>query len=339
MDFTRSFEELRQNITALEQKVNNELRKLNNQINIDTIQPFSPLLLEDVSISVYTDWTNKKRINISFSTFIKSKLNLSDNVQSFDISPDGYQSALDFLDTIAELDKPTHQQNLAILAKNREILEAVIDFVQKAGIEAKYFGEIKVGRKRDWGWVEREWVRDIRRRVPLDYKESKLDSLLSSLKNRLTSIYEREYRAILEEERKRERETEKREATMKFAKLLVKYNLPDTTTSDELLEYLLKKNKYLFLAHYLHENRDDWSDGCWYAQYGLDFFRQHMDDPTDTLIYEEISEYINNWSDYGDGRIFRDCTWNYNKLYDMVKEQDPELYDDYLNCVDVVNKI
>ena len=49
----------------------------------------------------------------------------------------------------------------------------------------------------------------------------------------------------------------------------------------------------------------------------------------DQEIYDNIYSYIENWSDYLDGRCFRDCEYNYDVLYGMVEEQEPDLYKDY----------
>lgn len=340
-DLTRDFEEVKKAVASLEQKVNAELQKLNSQINLGTIKSFSPLLLESISVYVHEIAVGRKKIAVKVGSEAKEKLNLTSDVLFFEISDSDYKKALELLEAIAKLDKPVHQQNIAVQQKNKEVFEAIVELVKRAGIKAEYFGEIKVGRKRKTGWTEHEWVKDIRRQVPPEYPAYKLDMLFSRLKEKLARLYEEERDRLLEEERERKRKEEKKEATLKFARLLVKYNLPDDTTPQELLRHLLEKNRYLFLAHYLYMNRCDWSDGCLYAEEGLDFFREHMDEnnPVDAAIYGEISEYVDNWSDHGDGRVFRDCEWNYDRLYGMVKEQDPELYDDYFNCEEIMDKL
>lgn len=84
------------------------------------------------------------------------------------------------------------------------------------------------------------------------------------------------------------------------------------------LEFILSKNKYLHLAHYLQKNRGDWSDGYSYAETGLENFSIESD--TDQKIYDEIKELIDDW-DF-DGRCFRDCNWNYSVLFGMVDDKD-----------------
>ena len=81
------------------------------------------------------------------------------------------------------------------------------------------------------------------------------------------------------------------------------------------------------MAYYLEKNRNDWNDGCTYAEIGLRNF--NIENELDQKIYDDIIHYIYNWGDYMDGRCFRDCKYNYSELYDIVAEQDPDLYKDF----------
>ncbi len=111
-----------------------------------------------------------------------------------------------------------------------------------------------------------------------------------------------------EESAKRTRvETESRRIA-----LCLKYGAdPVKTEMSDMRDVLLEKNKYLRLAYFLEKNRGDWSDGPDYAERGLNGFT--IETPDDQLIYDEINIHIVNWD--GDGRIFRDCTWNYSRIY------------------------
>jgi hypothetical protein len=84
-------------------------------------------------------------------------------------------------------------------------------------------------------------------------------------------------------------------------------------------ENILKKDKYLALAYYLEKNRNDWNDGCRYAEIGLCMFTVETEE--DQKIFDNIQEFIDDWDMDGDGRCFRDCEYNYNVLYGMVKDE------------------
>ena len=84
----------------------------------------------------------------------------------------------------------------------------------------------------------------------------------------------------------------------------------------EILEDTLTKDKYLNLAYMLECNRNDWNDGPDFAERGLNGF--NIETKQDQEIYDEISHHISDWD--GDGRVFRDCDWNYSRIYEMVKD-------------------
>jgi hypothetical protein len=98
---------------------------------------------------------------------------------------------------------------------------------------------------------------------------------------------------------------------------------PVTTPLYDLREILLKKNKYLRLAYFLEKNRGDWTDGPSYAENGLSGFTVETLD--DHLIFVDINDLIEDWG--GDGRCFRDCTWNYGRIYSEFVP--PELLADF----------
>lgn len=87
---------------------------------------------------------------------------------------------------------------------------------------------------------------------------------------------------------------------------------------NEVLEDVLSQDKYLHLAYYLECNRNDWNDGYSFAEQGLNGFSIKND--VDQAIYDEINSHIEDWD--GDGRVFRDCEWNYSRLYGMVENAE-----------------
>ncbi len=121
--------------------------------------------------------------------------------------------------------------------------------------------------------------------------------------------------------------TKEKERNKKLALLLAKYDLDLDCDWNDLLEELINKNKYLYLSYYLEKNRNDWNDGCTYAEIGLINF--NIENELDQKIYDDIIHYIYNWGDYMDGRCFRDCKYNYSELYGIVAEQEPDLYKDF----------
>ncbi len=92
--------------------------------------------------------------------------------------------------------------------------------------------------------------------------------------------------------------------------------------AEEIREAILSKDKYLRLAYYLEKNRGDWNDGYDYAATGLHGFVVEEGNSLDQDIYDCINECIESGNDGDiDGRIFRDCEYNYSRLYGFVTSQ------------------
>lgn len=133
----------------------------------------------------------------------------------------------------------------------------------------------------------------------------------------------------------KQQEKEQREKNLiksrELAQLQVKYNLEPITNFEDVLDVILDKNKYLHLAYWLERNRGDWNDGSHYAECGLNGFVVETD--TDQQIHDNIQYHIDDWC--GDGRVFRDCEWNYSVLYGMV--EDEELMKDFETVQKYIN--
>ena len=131
---------------------------------------------------------------------------------------------------------------------------------------------------------------------------------------------------IAEEKKKQLEAAEQEEEKMKWNKQLAvlanKYGLPITADENEILETILSRDKYLLLGDALIRNRLDWSDGPSLVRNELENFV--VCDDIDKAIYANLSDCVSNWD--GDGRVFRDCEYNYNRLFSMV---DESLLNDY----------
>lgn len=113
---------------------------------------------------------------------------------------------------------------------------------------------------------------------------------------------------------------------------MIKYQFPIEYEWRDILYDLVNKNKYLALSHAMRSVRGDWNNGCGEVSDALDKFI--IENDTDKEIEIAILRAINYFHEDRDGRIFRDCEWNYSKLFTLV---DNELYEDYLtvqrNCL------
>ena len=83
---------------------------------------------------------------------------------------------------------------------------------------------------------------------------------------------------------------------------------------DKARNFILKQDKYLRLSYFLRKNRNDWSEGPYFAERGLDGFE--IANERDQIIFDQLSDLIEDWD--GDGRVFRDCTWNYEAIQSLA---------------------
>ena len=131
------------------------------------------------------------------------------------------------------------------------------------------------------------------------------------------TLYNSEMKKVKDEEAKKELEKKVKEENRILALLLAKYDLDIDCEWRDLMDAITEKNKYLDLAYALEKNRGDWNEGYDYAESGLNRFKVVTEQ--DQEIYDNIYSYFD---DFCDGRVFRDCEWNYGRLYGLVDNND-----------------
>lgn len=310
------FKSLKEAINFVENKVNTNITKLQGQIEIKPIQQLDSLKLDTVRISLWEDsgWYSSKKIRIDYNN----------SNSKFLLSEEGLKSALEFIDKIAQEDTETHTKNIEKCASNNETYTALSNLLTRIGIKDKYYG-YKTNRSSKKESLYYNWPTEIFGQIPRSYSSNKINELVKKYKDNIQKYYDDEMKKIKAEADKKEAERKVKEQNKKLALLLAKYDLDLNCDWKDLLDIVINKNKYLYLAHYLMLNRGDWNDGYSFAETGLSGF--DVKSNLDQEIYNDIQSYIDGWD--GDGRVFRDCEYNYGVLYGMVSEQSSDLYKDY----------
>lgn len=176
------------------------------------------------------------------------------------------------------------------------------------------------------------WVTDLKRVLDLsdNYK-----TILTKIENKRKSVEAyglKKLKEISEARKEKERKEEEQRKIQELAFLRVRYTPKNPVASDEeILTEILERNKYLHLAHYLQANRNDWTDGYDYAEQGLERF--DIECAFDKAVVEELTKLIEE-QDWVDGRVFRDCEYNYTVLFSEVK--DEVLLSDYKKIIEII---
>ena len=88
-------------------------------------------------------------------------------------------------------------------------------------------------------------------------------------------------------------------------------------------------NKYVGLALSMAKTRGDWSQGFYRVKGALNNFK--VETELDQKIYDEIIDILTD-RDIMDGRIFRDCNYNYDWIREnILSSEDNALFTKLLN--------
>lgn len=227
---------------------------------------------------------------------------------------------------IGSLDLLTHLENINIAKENDQLLTNIFNLLEKAGVHRSHYG-YKTKRSSKQTEMYYNFPSEIRNQIATTYREDTLEERKKALLKQVDDIWNQEMKKVEDERKQKEAEEKAKKENRTLALLLAKYDLGIEQDWDDLLQAIIEKNKYLFLAHRLEQNRGDWNDGCSYAESGLDNFTIETEE--DQKIHENIYYYISTWDQHMDGRVFRDCTYDYGTIFGIAAEKNSDLYTDY----------
>lgn len=235
------------------------------------------------------------------------------NVRSYQ-SPD--QAGLE-IEAIYQKCLALKAANQAAIKNNMLVYDSLRKLITAIGIPSSY-NKIVNNRSRRMKIVACDWVDGLKASIPM---QDKWEEFQNTYNEKMKEISDWK-KQIVNCERHRQQEEQKNKWRERVAMLADKYGLPISSDANEVLEVIFNRSKYMALADAMIRNRIDWSDGPDIVRSELRHFAVEND--IDKLIYECLSNCVNNWD--GDGRVFRDCEYNYNKLFSMA---DKSLFDDY----------
>lgn len=233
-----------------------------------------------------------------------------------------------------KLCEPIHSENQEAVRHNASLVALAVAYFHSLGLEDEEVEWSGFGSRRKARRLPAGWLTSVRLQLGrADPWQSVLDTK-SRLEADITSREKQQAEAERTKAAQAAAEEKKRKAYAVMGALCGRYGVEPESEMSVLLDAIIQKNKYLWLAHYLAKNRSDWIDGTAYAETGLDGFT--VVTARDKEVAADIGGHIANWD--GDGRIFRDCAWNYEALLGIVAAEAAELYADYLKVKGFVSE-
>jgi len=230
--------------------------------------------------------------------------------------------ALRELEAARQKDIETHAANAPALEANAAIVEQVTAMMNAVGMPTKYSERDPKSRARYPKSITHDagYLIDLRRHCPttdgFDWATTTYERLLKDYK----AFEERGEKEAEEAKRQAEieanREIERRKADMELAAILLRYQLPIESSWGDVLENLRARDQRLDLAVGMAQTRGDWSEGPYRVRSAFDRFTIHTTE--DKAIANDVLSCL---EDFEDGRVFRDTTWSYSRLFAEAADQ------------------
>lgn len=230
--------------------------------------------------------------------------------------------AMQALEAARAKDVATHEANLAAMENNKAVATKVEALMIEIGMPKSWSERDTKSRSRYPKSITHEagWIGDVRRNCKTDDSFSYATSTYERLKKEYEAYAERAKveaaTAADKAQRERDAELAKRKADMELASLLLRYELPIESDWSDVLDALCAKDQRLNLAVAMQQTRGDWSEGPYRVRAAMDRF--HIETNEDKDIANDV---LGCMDDFEDGRVFRDTTWNYGRLFAEAADQ------------------
>lgn len=224
-----------------------------------------------------------------------------------------------------------HAANQQAIETNRAITAKVTLIMRELGIPGTYQERDYASRAQrpKYNTKAAGYIGDLSRNIVVNDGFEAAISSASRAKSAAKEFHAKKIAGLAQKEREEASAKAKIKADNVLVHMRVKYKCEPEDSVSEILSAIIEKNKYLFLAHWMQENRLDWNDGPSSARTGLDGFSVETEE--DQKIYDAVYSRIDDWD--GDGRVFRDMEYSYDVIYGMV--DDTELMADYQRIAEI----
>ena len=243
------------------------------------------------------------------------------------------KNALVELESRLSKSRAQHNENLPAIENNKTLAAEIETFMIEHGFGRTFQIRDLKSRKQIKPWVSKTagWYEDIQRVLVRGDSFEAEEKRYLELKKHFETIRDA---AKLTAERDAEAaktraaaEAAKRLEDLKFVQICHRHGVSPVDDDgnpldhEELLDKLREKHQRLDLAMAMLETRNDWNEGYYRVESALGRFKAETDE--DREIEEAVSKACGG--EDIDGRVFRDCHWNYSEIFATL---DPVLYDD-----------
>jgi len=248
------------------------------------------------------------------------------------------QAVESYLKTLDEAEvkvKELIEKNAPAIENNKLIREKVSLIMRELGVPGTY-------QERDWKSKARMpkyntftagYVGDLGRNVPVSDSGGIALSAIAKARTDAKAWVETKRKELAAKEAAAAKLKEEDRKQKVLVHMRVKYGCDPEDSAGDILDKILEKNKYLHLAHYLLQTRNDWSEGFGSAEYGINHFKVETEE--DQQIWDSLNEILEDEDMDRDGRVFRDTEYGYDYVFGLV--EDESLMADYNTISGYIN--
>jgi len=212
-----------------------------------------------------------------------------------------------------------HALNIPIIEHNKLVRNSIYKTMEVAGIPQSYkVYETRSPRHKNKEWVTKTagWVTDLNRECKIEDGFTVLIKQYNDYLKSLKDFHQAAVRSVDKYQRDRQLTERKSKEQRELATLNAIY-LPDDLSASvqDIIIELTSRDKYLNLAHAMEATRGDWSDGFYRVEIALGEFT------IETELDQKIYDCVSGLMDQEDGRVFRDCKYDYGAVYSYVQDE------------------
>lgn len=231
------------------------------------------------------------------------------------------QYATQRLEEARAKDVAAHEANQPAIAANKAVRERITALMEEVGMPKtrKVQSGTRYGLPK-YKTVDAGYLEDLREHAPIvdgfDHATSTYERLRASYAEYLKAGEREAEQAKIDAEQAEERRKAERRANLELAEIILRYELDRDSEWPDVLQALRKRDQRLDLAVAMQQTRGDWSEGYYRVSDALSRFT--VKTPEDAEIQTDILSCFN---DDIDGRVFRDTTWSYSRLFSTAANQ------------------